>query len=518
MTDSDRNTADTLASMLPAELLPTQTYRPGFGEGDGVTRLMEAIEETVGSGRLLPELRISTVSEADEVPGDLNIEHEVGAGGLGIVDAAQQTCLGRLVAIKRIQPDLKKRSLDQQLRLEGELMGRLEHPCIPPIHLVGVDGAGWTVLVMKLIQGRSWEQELDTKDDGEAERGTRSYIRRHLEIFYRIGEAVSFAHGHGIIHRDIKPDNVVIGDYGEVYLIDWGLAAEVSEDLTCHALGFAGTPAYAAPEMVSRKPRLDVRTDVYLLGATLYHLLAGKAPHDGRGLANVLEIVLTHPTPAEIEDVPSPLMDICTTAMAANPEDRYQSVSSMLKEIRHYLDHSDTAELYAETEVALEQLLLMQKQGAEADEFEAVGQKCRYNLERIHQVWPEHEEVKECLRMCLLMLCDHAISRRRIAAARTLLGSYEDFVDAKLDSNITSRRDRIDALAEQMVSRSDELSMNIQVSLIEQMAIEKKAYDELLRAYKLDVTQLEVIRDIKTKAYDELLESFNAFKKSQEDS
>ena len=82
------------------------------------------------------------------------------------------------------------------------------------------------------------------------------------------------------------------------------------------------------------------------------------------------------------------------------------------------------------------------------------------------------------------MMCDHAIARRRLAAARTLLDSYQDFAEVTLDSNITSRRDRIDALAEQMVSRSDELSMNIQVSLIEQSAIEKESYDELLTAYK----------------------------------
>ena len=170
--------------------------------------------------------------------------------------------------------------------------------------------------------------------------------------------------------------------------------------------------------------------------------------------------------------------------MAANPDDRYQSVAAMLEEIRHYLDHSDTAELYAETEVAMERLMQLEREGGEADELEQIGLRCRYDLERIHQAWPDHEEVNESLRRCLLIMCDHAIGRRRLAAARTLLDSYEDLVQKKLDSNITSRRDRIDALAEQMISRSEELSMNIQVTLIEQMAIEKKAYDELLTAYK----------------------------------
>jgi tRNA A-37 threonylcarbamoyl transferase component Bud32 len=484
MTSPDRSSAEHLATTLPPDLMPTQTFQPAFGHDRGATNLIEAIEGAWDGERVLHELRIESESPANAVPSDLKIEYEVGSGGLGIVDAAHQSCLGRLVAVKRVRPGLKDRKVDKHLRLEGELMGRLEHPCIPPIHLVGVDAGGWTVLVMKLIKGHSWEEQLDDPSLDQQTRSGRAYLRKHLELFYRIGEALSFAHENGIIHRDIKPDNVVVGDYGEVYLIDWGLAAEATAETPCEPGGFAGTPVYASPEMIARRPRLDARTDVYLFGATLYHVLTGRAPHQGGGLQEVLEAVLMKPTPSAVDEVPGPLMTICRTAMAPNPDDRYQSIAELLQEVRHYLDNSDTAELYAETEEAMEQLVLMQRRGVEADEFESVGQKCRYNLERVHHVWPEHEGVSENLRKCLLMMCDHAIGRRRLAAARTLLDSYQDFAGVTLDSNITSRRDRIDALAEQMVSRSDELSMNIQVSLIEQLAIEKESYDELLTAYK----------------------------------
>ena len=484
MMESDRSTAEHLATTLPPDLMPTMTFQPAFGRDRGATNLIESVEGAWDGERVLHELRIDSKSPAQAVPSDLKIEYEVGSGGLGIVDAASQACLGRMVAVKRVRPGLKDRAIDKHLRMEGELMGRLEHPCIPPIHLVGVDEGGWTVLVMKLIDGRSWEDLLHAPEIDQQMRGSRTYIRKHLELFYRIGEALAFAHGKGIIHRDIKPDNVVVGEYGEVYLIDWGLAAESTEDTPCEPGGFAGTPVYASPEMIARKPRLDARTDVYLLGATLYHVLVGRAPHRGGGMQEVLEAVLTNPTPTVVEGVPVPLMNICRMAMAPNPDDRYQTITDMLAEVRHYLDNSDTAELYTETEEAMEQLVLMQRQGVEADEFEAVGLKCRYNLERVHHAWPDHDGVSANLRKCLLMMCDHAIGRRRLAAARTLLDSYQDFAEVTLDSNITSRRDRIDALAEQMVSRSDELSMNIQVSLIEQLAIEKESYDELLTAYK----------------------------------
>ena len=264
----DRSSVEHLATTLPPDLMPTQTFQPAFGHDKGAANLIEAIEGAWDGDRVLHELRIDSESPTPAVPSDLKIEYEVGSGGLGIVDAAHQSCLGRLVAVKRVRPGLKDRKVDKHLRLEGELMGRLEHPCIPPIHLVGVDAGGWTVLVMKLIHGRSWEEMIETPENDQANRGSRTYVRKHLDLFYRIGEALSFAHENGIIHRDIKPDNVVVGDFGEVYLIDWGLAAEATLESPCEPGGFAGTPVYASPEMISRKPRLDARTDVYLLGAT----------------------------------------------------------------------------------------------------------------------------------------------------------------------------------------------------------------------------------------------------------
>lgn len=480
MNDSERMTAELVSSSLPADLLATQTYQPAAWRD--VTQMVEQIEGEWDVKRLLPELRITKASEAPLA--DLRIEYTVGEGGLGTVDAAQQVCLGRMVAIKRVRPELQDRRIDDQLRVEAEMMGRLEHPCIPPIHLAGVDVDGWTVLIMKLIQGSSWEVQLDSFDMGSSAQVKQAHFRKHLEILLRIGEALAFAHKQNIIHRDIKPDNVVIGDFGEVYLVDWGLAAELSHEGTFAAGGFAGTPVYAAPEMVARSPKLDIRTDVYLLGATLHHLLAAKAPHEGGRISGVLEAVLRYPTPGVIDGVPAPLMAICQKSMSANPDDRYQTVGDMLDEVRHYLDHSTIAELYAETEEAMGRLLQLQREGGQSDELEQIGLRCRYDLERVHQAWPEHEAVTDNLQQCLLILCDHAIGRRQLAAARQLLDSYEDLVGQKRNSNIITRRDRIDALAEQMISRSDELSMNIQVSLIEQMAIEKQAYDELLMAYK----------------------------------
>ena len=317
-------------------------------------------------------------------------------------------------------------------------------------------------------------------EDREAE---RLHLRKHLDILCRIGEALSFAHGRRIIHRDIKPDNVVVGEYGEVYLIDWGIAAEVKEDGTYKPAGFAGTPSYSAPEMLDRNASLDERTDVYLLGGTLYQLATGDAPHPGSTVSEVFDHVLSKPTPDSIEQIPLPLAEICLKAMAADPADRFQSIKEMLESIRHFMDHGDTAELFvrsSETMKALRKLVSSQR--VDPDQVDTLGQRCRYDLERVHHAWPENEQVTEMLAECVLLLCDHAIEQNRIGAARMLLTQYKQF-ELKNSGDVYRRQDDIEDLVDQMISRNDELSVGIQVSLVEQISALSSEYEDLKQAF-----------------------------------
>ena len=432
----------------------------------------------------LPEMLLSEGSTSAREAAHLHVESFLGEGGLGTVEGARQNSLSRLVAVKRVRADRRSTCAEKQLRREAMLMGRLEHPAIPPVHGLGQDADGNTVLVMKLVEGRSWLDVLKDDRQTETARLSRPFLRKHLEILVRIGEAVAYGHTQGILHRDVKPENVILGDYGEVYLLDWGIAVELDDDGCYTCAGFVGTPCYTAPEMLSRRPLLDVRTDIYLLAATLHHVLTGRPPHEGGTTQQIIESALMRPTPARPPGVPGPLAEICSFAMAADPEDRFASVEGLLECIRHYLDHSDTAELHSEAVDLLGQLKRMvESTDAGVEEFEQLGQRCRYDLERVHHAWPEDESVAEQLRRCLLMLCDHAISRRRLASARILLDQFVQLVGDDQASRVMSRRNRINALAEQLVSRSDELSVNIQVSLVEQLADQKRAYNELRNEY-----------------------------------
>ena len=468
-----------LASTFPVNHSPTATVRPGEAENAMLLELAMLDGAVAQPEMLLSEGRTSALGAAH-----LHVESFLGEGGLGTVEGARQNSLSRLVAVKRVRADRRSTRAEDQLRREAMLMGRLEHPAIPPVHGLGQDADGNTVLVMKLVEGRSWLDVLREDRQAETARLSRPFLRKHIEILVRIGEAVAYGHTQGILHRDVKPENVILGDYGEVYLLDWGIAVELDDDGCYTGAGFVGTPCYAAPEMLSKRPLLDVRTDIYLLAATLHHVLTGRPPHDGGTTQQVIESALMQPTPARPPNVPGPLAEICSFAMAADPEDRFASVEGLLECVRHYLDHSDTAELHSEAVDLLGQLKRMAETAdASVEEFEQLGQRCRYDLERVHHAWPEDESVAEQLRRCLLMLCDHAISRRRLAAARILLDQFVQLVGDDQASRVVSRRNRINALAEQLVSRSDELSVNIQVSLVEQLADQKRAYDELMNEY-----------------------------------
>jgi eukaryotic-like serine/threonine-protein kinase len=177
------------------------------------------------------------------------LDSEIGRGGMGVVYAARDRQLGRRVALK---------ILDSALAGEAQLIARLEHPAIVPIYEAGMLPDGRAFYAMKLVAGAPLDRYL-VESPSLAER---------LRIIRRVGEALAFAHARGAIHRDLKPQNVMVGEFGEVYVMDWGVDA------------VAGTPAYRAPD-----PRLDQRSDIYALGALLKFVLPASAPPALRAIA-----------------------------------------------------------------------------------------------------------------------------------------------------------------------------------------------------------------------------------------
>lgn len=250
---------------------------------------------------LLKPLRPLTLSRGIEVEttghsAELVAVGTLGEGGMGVVELAQQPALGREVAVKRLRSELAGELHVHALLDEARITGSLEHPNILPVHGVGLDPAHGPLVVMKRVQGQTWNQLLAADREVSATPGRldSAQLSRHLRALMQVCNALEFAHSKDIIHRDIKPANVMLGEFGEVYLLDWGialrLAAESAGD-SPETAGF-GTPVYMAPEMVLGRG-IDGRSDVYLLGATLHELLTGQPRHTGKSLAACFADALT---------------------------------------------------------------------------------------------------------------------------------------------------------------------------------------------------------------------------------
>jgi tetratricopeptide (TPR) repeat protein/tRNA A-37 threonylcarbamoyl transferase component Bud32 len=286
-------------------------------------------------------------------------------GGLGEVYLAHDEELHREVALKRIQapcaddPDSRRRFL-----LEAEVTARLEHPGIVPVYGLVQDKAGQACYAMRFIEGGTLKQALEQfhqTDQPGRNLGERTLaLRKLLGDFVAVCKAVGYAHSRGVVHRDLKPQNIMLGKYGEVLVVDWGLAKKVQRPEAERVggeesvrptvaenagegtrLGQAlGTPAYMSPEQAAgRWDLLRPASDIYSLGATLYAVLTGRAPFHGT-TPEILEQVQrgAFPPPRQVNPrVPPPLEAICLKAMALRPEERYGTALDPAEDVERWL-------------------------------------------------------------------------------------------------------------------------------------------------------------------------------------
>jgi hypothetical protein len=293
------------------------------------------------------------------------VEGELGRGGMGIVLSVWDDELRRGVAMKVVRtldsdPDEHGGS---ELRLarfleEARVTAQLDHPGIVPVHELGLDQEGRPYFTMRRVRGRTFEAVLD--DVAQARNGWTPM--RAFDVIIRVVEALSYAHAKGVVHRDIKPDNVIVGDFGEVYLMDWGIAkvtgreearSGVQELRAAPRVAAAtqtadgdvlGTPSYMSPEQAEgRHAELGQRADVYAVGALLYRLLAGHAPYRGSGLdtdaISVWRAVLAGPPPRLEQVAPHAdptLVALCECAMARDSEQRFANAAELADALRAY--------------------------------------------------------------------------------------------------------------------------------------------------------------------------------------
>jgi serine/threonine-protein kinase len=265
----------------------------------------------------------------------------LGRGGMGEVFAALDETLGRDVAIKRVRGE---HSLEVSRRFvrEAKIQGCLDHPAIPPVHELGWDTDGAPFLVMKRLSGTTLSSILRGK---AVARSRESLLRAFVDVCL----AVEFAHARSVIHRDIKPSNIMLGEFGEVYVLDWGIAkvvgdtdlrvAEVrrwSSDLGDETMqgAIVGTPGYIAPEQADGR-EVDGRADVFALGCVLFEILAGAPPFTPGEPAPRL----TRPSErAPDREIPPELDTLCEQACATQPDERVASARALGERVQRYLD------------------------------------------------------------------------------------------------------------------------------------------------------------------------------------
>ena len=285
-------------------------------------------------------------------------------GGLGEVFVAHDKELNREVALKEIQNRHADHPLSRsRFMLEAEVTGGLEHPGIVPIYGLGQYLDGRPYYAMRFIRGDSLQEAIARYHDPKANQdpGARALeLRKLLDRFVDVCNAIAYAHSRQVVHRDIKPGNVMLGPFGETLVVDWGLAkplgeteeilesgqgplrlsSQSSQDLT--QVGAAvGTPQYMSPEQARGDlDQIGPASDVYSVGATLYTLLTGKVASQAANVAMVLHGVIqgNFPTPRQVKpDVSRPLEAICLKAMALRPEDRYPSARDLADELEHWM-------------------------------------------------------------------------------------------------------------------------------------------------------------------------------------
>lgn len=262
---------------------------------------------------------------------------DIAKGGKSMIKSCRDMHLSRVVVYKTLRPEFKDDPIEQRRLLrEARVSAMLQHPNTVPTYEIGRDRNGNYYFTMKLVHGYTLREIMDYRE--------RYDLTQLIEVIEQIAQALSYAHAHGVAHRDIKPENILAGPYGEVVLLDWGLAkvwnrdgtaideqdkgttvAGSNKSLTGHGK-LQGTLCYMSPEQIRRDPEIDFKTDVYSLGSVLYELLCGQTPFDGEHAYEITEAVEHEqaPKPSSIGKYPVPklLEELCMQSLKKDSADR----------------------------------------------------------------------------------------------------------------------------------------------------------------------------------------------------
>lgn len=326
---------------------------------------------------------------------EYHIDKPIGEGGMGLITRARQSSIDRDVAVKTIkgQAAQSQEARDRFLS-EAVVTGALEHPNVVPIYDLGANSRDEIFYVMKEVRGTEWAKQMASNTESQ-----------NLDILLRVADAIAFAHAKGIVHRDLKPANVMLGEFGEVLVMDWGLALPLThfgKDVVAVTDSPAGTPNYMAPEMVNGpSSAIGPASDIYLLGAILFRFLTGKPPHTGK---NAYDCMMAAGANQIVEtDRDDELMTIALKAMATNPADRYATVKEFQQAIADYRTHLESLALSKRAE----DLFAAAKRTGEYREYQAAA----LSFEEAIRFWSGNESAKSHLGQVRLAFAQAAFER-----------------------------------------------------------------------------------------------------------
>ncbi|RME26382.1 MAG: hypothetical protein D6798_06850 [Deltaproteobacteria bacterium] len=314
-----------------------------------------------GRSRARPEEQQRTAREALEGPleweGRIEPTGVLATGGSSVILDARQDGLRRKVAVKVGSIEA---SSDELIRMEASLTGRLEHPSVVPVHGLVRTRGGRPAMVMKRIDGAHWGRYL--RDPGRIPLPDRADpLDWHLGVLSRVCEGVAYAHSRGVVHRDLKPGNIMVGRFGEVLIIDWGIAVAVDTDGPTglpHAATEStviGTPAYMAPECFPGGPGPATASDIYQLGGLLYRVLGGGFPN-GEGPIHAQALVARTGDRPYPDDAPEGLVAIARRALDPDPRLRHPTVESFQAALARFRKRREALPLVEDGRACLEGL------------------------------------------------------------------------------------------------------------------------------------------------------------------
>jgi serine/threonine-protein kinase len=420
----------------------------GSGEKEELPPTLPA-DARLGSSRPPPVGPSAPISAL--VLGDVIAE-----GGMGVVRAAVQRSLGRPVVIKTAPAHATSDDARRML-LEAWVTGYLEHPGVVPVYDIvkGQDDA--PVVVMRRIRGRTWHSCMHDEEWARAQ-GARDLLEQNLRVLVRVCEIVEFAHDKHVVHRDLKPANVMVGAFGEVYLLDWGLAVATGGDpanhlpLAADARDPCGTLSYAAPEMLALiEAPISPRTDVYLLGSVLFEIVTGKPPHRASETRDTVQSI--DATPPPMPDGLSPQISaVCNRALQKTPEDRYATVADLRRDVLAFLRQRDSERIVEAASSSLARLEEACKEGNRQRIYDLYGE-CRFAFQEALRMAPELASARHGLVAATRAVVENELPRDPHAAA-ALLAAVKEAIP-ELDERVREAlaKDEAERAAQARVAR-----------------------------------------------------------------